>query len=336
MKAIELSEGWGLDHLQVTSRELREPGGDEILVRLHAASLNFRDLLMVQGLYNPRQPLPLIPASDGAGIVEACGPDVTAFAVGDRVMPHFFRDWIAGKPTKADLRTSLGGPLDGTLQQYMCAPQHAFVATPAHLTDVEASTLPCAALTAWSALVVQGGLRPGETVLVLGTGGVAMFAVQFAQMCGAHVIAMSSSDAKIAVLREQYGVEHTLNYREEPDWGRAVRDMTDGGVDHVIEVGGAGTLQRSIQAVRPGGTIYLIGVLAGASSQLDLVGVLMRNVRIQGVVVGPRADLESMNRAIAVNALHPRVDRTFALEETVTAFEYLRDQRHIGKVVVEL
>lgn len=336
MRAVEVQDGWGLDHVQIVDREVPSPGPGEVLVRLHAASINFRDWLMLQGRYNPRQRLPLVLGSDGAGVVEECGQGVTRFAAGDRVIPHFFRDWIAGQPTASELRTSLGGPLDGTLQEYFCAPEHAFVRTPEHLSDFEAATLPCAALTAWSALVSQGGLRAGQTVLVLGTGGVSMFALQFAQMSGAHVIATSSSDEKLAILRDRFGVTDTLNYRTDPEWGRAARRLSGGGVDHVVEVGGAGTLQRSIQAVKPGGIIHLIGVLAGASEQLDLTGVLMRNVRIQGVIVGPRQDFEEMNRAISANALHPLVDTTFALDDVSTAFEHLRDQKHMGKVVVEL
>lgn len=335
-KTIVVDGGWGLERLRVERREIATPERDEVLVRLRAASLNFRDLLMVQGKYNPRQPLPLVPGSDGAGVVEACGPDVTSFAPGDRVMPAFFRDWIAGPPTRRTLRTSLGGPLDGTLRQHICAPQHAFVTTPGHLSDAEASTLPCAALTAWSALVEQGGLKAGESVLVLGTGGVSMFAIQFAKLFGARVIATSSSNAKLDLLRTEYEVDELINYRDDPEWGRAVRDLSGGGVDHVVEVGGAGTLERSIQAVKPGGTISLIGVLAGAKSDLDLTSVLMQNIRIQGVIVGPRCHLESMNRAIAVNELRPRIDRTLPLDEVAAAFEGMQSQAHIGKVVIDL
>lgn len=336
MKVAEINSGWGLHNLQVVRREVPDPVGDEVVVRLRAASVNYRDWLMLQGKYNPRQPLPLVPASDGAGVVQAVGPEVTRFAVGDRVMPAFFRDWISGRPRTEVLRTALGGPLDGTLREYICLPQHAFVSTPHHLTDIEAATLPCAALTAWSALVAQGGLRAGDCVLVLGTGGVATFAMQIAQMCGARVVATTSSEEKMEILRGRFGVRDVVNYRDEPQWGQVVREMTGGGVDHVIEVGGAGTLAQSIRAVRPGGTISLIGVLAGGASQVNLTPVLMQNIRVQGVIVGPRDELEAMNRAFELHELRPVVDRTFALDDVRAAFEHLTEQRHIGKVVVEL
>lgn len=334
--AMIIDGEFGLQNLRAVERETPAPTGDQLLVRVSAVSLNFRDWLTVQGLYNPRQPLPLVPCSDGAGVVEAVGPQATKFQPGDRVTGAFFENWVAGLPSRSELKTSRGGPLDGMLQRYVCASEQSFVHTPAHLSDEEASTLPCAALTAWSALVWQGGLKAGDTVLTLGTGGVSMFAIQFAQMFGARVIATSSSDEKLAVLRDDFGVGDVINYRDDPGWGRTVRELTDGGVDHVVEVGGAGTLQRSIQAVRAGGTVSLIGVLAGTKSDVDLIGVLMRNVRVQGVIVGPRQQFEAMNRAIEINALRPLIDRTFTFDDTVAAFEHLREQKHMGKVVVKL
>ena len=336
MKVIELRDEFGIENLHVTTRPDTDPGPGEVRVRLRAASLNARDLMTVLGLYNPRQPLPLIPCSDGAGVVEAVGAGVEAFEVGDRVIAHFFRDWIAGEPSKAQIRTSLGGPLDGTLREVMVAPAHAFVRTPASLSNAEAATLPCAALTAWSALITQGNLQAGDTVLTLGTGGVSVFAIQIAQMVGARVIATSGSDAKIEMLRQRFGLTDVINYREEPQWGRAVRALTGEGVDHVVEVGGAGTLANSLKAVRRGGTISLIGVLAGVAEPLNLIPILMRNIRIQGVVVGYRQQLESLCRAIEVNGLSPVIDSTFALDDAADAFRHLASQAHFGKVVLNL
>ena len=337
MRVVQISGGFGLENLEVVERPVPSPGPGEVLVRLKQASLNYRDLLTVRGEYNPRQPLPLVPCSDGMGEVVEVGSQVERFAVGDRVSPTFFRDWIGGEPNTALLRTSLGGPLDGTLAQYMCAPEHSFVALPKHLTDAEGATLTCAGLTAWSALVTQGHLAAGETVLVQGTGGVSMFALQFALMHGARVIATSSADEKLEVLRDRFGVTDLINYRQDPKWGATAKAMTDGrGVDHVVEVGGAGTLEQSIRAVRAGGTIGLIGVLAGGANHVNLVPVLMRNVRIQGVIVGPRDAFEAMNRAIELHEMRPLVDRTFAMDEIVDAFRFLADGKHMGKVTIDL
>jgi NADPH:quinone reductase-like Zn-dependent oxidoreductase len=336
MRALELRNDWGIENLHLTERPEGAPGPGQLRVRLRAASLNARDLMTVLGFYNPKQPLPLVPCSDGAGVVEAVGDGVEDFAVGDRVIAHFFRDWIAGEPTRAQVRTSLGGPLDGTLREVMVAPAHAFVHTPASLSDAEAATLPCAALTAWSALITQGNLQAGDTVLTLGTGGVSVFAIQIAQMVGARVIATSGSAEKIEVLRDRFGLDDVINYRDEPEWGRAVRKLTDEGVDHVVEVGGAGTLANSLRAVRRGGTVSLIGVLAGVAEPLNLIPILMRNVRVQGVVVGHRQQLEALCRAIDVNGLRPAIDSTFALSEAADAFRHLQAQRHFGKIVVDL
>jgi len=339
MRVVQIGGGFGMEHLEVAERPDPVPGPHDVLVRMRQASLNYRDLLTVNGLYNPRQPLPLVPCSDGMGVVVETGSAVTRFAVGDRVSPAFFRDWIGGEPDSAALKTALGGPLEGTLTQLFCAPEHAFVVVPEHLTDAEAATLTCAGLTAWSALSTQARIGAGETVLVQGTGGVSMFALQFAHMHGARVIATSSSDEKLNVLREEYGVasDDLINYRDDPDWGKTAKALTGGrGVDHVVEVGGAGTLAQSIRAVRPGGTISLIGVLAGGADHLNLVPVLMRNIRIQGVIVGPRDAFEAMNRAISLNRMRPRVDRTFGMEETADAFAYVAAGRHMGKVTIDL
>lgn len=334
MKAWEIAEGFGLDHLRLAERPDPTPGPRQVLVELRARSLNFRDLLMVRGKYDPRQALPLVPLSDGVGEVVAAGDGVQRVKPGDRVCPIFAQRWIAGTPTKTELRSTLGGPLDGTLRERMVCDEEAVVHAPEHLSDVEAATLPCAALTAWSALVTHGAVKPGETVLVQGTGGVSIFALQIAKVLGARVVATSSSDEKLERARA-LGADETINYRETPEWGKAARALTGGaGVDHVVEVGGAGTLDQSIRAVKPGGTISLIGVLAGGAAPVNLTPVLMQNIRVQGVFVGHREAFEAMNRAIAHHGLRPVVDRVFPFAQAREAFDYLSSRQHLGKVCI--
>jgi NADPH:quinone reductase-like Zn-dependent oxidoreductase len=299
-------------------------------------ALNYRDLLMVRGLYNPKQPLPLVPCSDAVGIVAAVGPGVDRVALGERVATLFCQRWQGGEPSWERVRSTLGGPLDGTLAERRVLDQEGVVRVPEHLSDVEAATLPCAALTAWSALVTQGGLAPGDTVLVQGTGGVSIFALQLARLAGARVIVTSSRDDKLERAR-QLGAWAGINYVATPEWGKAARRLTGSrGVDHVIEVGGAGTLAESLEAVRIGGTISLIGVLAGGASQLSIIPIFMKGVRVQGILVGARDGFEAMSRAITEHALRPVVDRVFPFAESREAFAYLESGRHFGKVVVEL
>jgi NADPH:quinone reductase-like Zn-dependent oxidoreductase len=335
VRAWVVEGGFGRDHLRLVERPEPSPGHGELLVRLRAASLNYRDLMMVEGRYNPRQPLPLVPCSDGVGEVLAVGEGVRGFAPGDRVCPTFAPRWLAGEPDRERLRTTLGGPLDGTLRERMTIAAESVVRPPAHLSDAEAATLPCAALTAWSALVVHGRLRAGETVLVLGTGGVALFALQIALLHGARVVVTSSSDEKLERARA-LGAWETVNYRREPAWGKRVRELAGEGVDHVVEVGGAGTLAESLRAVRIGGTIHLIGVLAAGEAPLSIVPVFMQQVRIQGVLVGHREAFEAMNRAIAHHQVRPVVDRVFPFAEVATAFDHLAAGAHFGKVCIEL
>jgi NADPH:quinone reductase-like Zn-dependent oxidoreductase len=283
-------------------------------------------------LYNPKQPLPLIPCSDGAGEVVEIGPGVTRVKPGDRVATCFFQGWCAGKPAVHKVVTTLGGPLDGTLADYLLLREGGVVRIPEHLTDVEAATLPCAALTAWSALVTQGDVKPGDTVLVQGTGGVSLFALQFAKLLGARVIVISSSDAKLERARA-LGADHGINYRNTPKWGKAVRDWAGGiGVDHIVEVGGAGTLGESLQAIGLGGQVSLIGVLAGGSKDLNIMPILMKNVRVQGIFVGHREGFEAMNQAIATHRLKPPVDTTFPLEQAKEAFQRMEKGEHFGKI----
>lgn len=336
MKIYEIRQTFGFDHLLLGERPDPQPGPGQVLIRMRAIALNYRDILMVNGLYNPKQPLPLIPCSDGVGEVIAVGENVDRVTVGDRVATLFAQSWIGGPPHYDRLRSTLGGPHDGTLCEQMVLDQQGVVKVPEHLSDVEAAALPCAALTAWSALVTQGKLGPGDTVLVQGTGGVSIFALQLACLLGARVIITSSSNAKLEKAR-QLGSWAEINYLEEPQWGKRVRQLTDGvGVDLVVEVGGAGTLQQSLRAIRVGGQISLIGVLSGTTSDLDITPILMQNVRIQGILVGSRDGFEAMNRAIAQHQLRSVVDRVFPFDEAREALAYMAGGLHFGKVCIEL
>jgi NADPH:quinone reductase-like Zn-dependent oxidoreductase len=336
MRAFEIRKTFGLDALTLAERPDPIPGPGHVLVRVRAASINFRDLATVQGLYNPKQPLPLIPLSDGMGEVVRLGDGVTRVKVGERVAGSFFQRWISGAPDKAKLLSALGGPLDGMLADHIVLHEDGVVVVPHHLTDEEAATLPCAAVTAWRALVELGGLRAGDTLLVLGTGGVSIFALQFARMLGARVIVTSSSDQKLERARA-LGAAETINYKTTPDWEKKTRELTGGvGVDHVLEVGGGETFPRSVRATRIGGHISLIGGLSGLTTEVNLATILMQNIRVQGFIVGSRETFETMNRAIALNQLRPVVDRVFSFAESRAAFEHMAGQSHFGKIVVRM
>lgn len=337
MKVFEIKDRFGLENLTLGERDVPRPGAGELLVKMKAVSLNFRDLLTVQGMYNPRQPLPLIPCSDGCAEIVELGEGVEDYAVGQRVMPIFAQKWVSGRPTRGKLTSTLGGPFDGTLCEYMTLPAESVVRVPDYLSDAEAATLPCAAVTAWSALVVQGGIKAGDKVLVLGTGGVAIAAVQIAGMLGAEVIITSSQNEKLERALA-LGAKHGINYREVAQWGKEARKFTrEGeGVDHVIEVGGAGTLNQSIRSLRVGGQISLIGVLAGGMQEINVIPVLMQNIRIQGVIVGDREAFEDLMKAYALHQIKPVVDKVFPFEETRAAFEHVLDGAHFGKVCISL
>lgn len=336
MRAAEIRGGWGLDNLVLAERPDPVAGPGQVLVRVGAVSLNYRDLLTVQGVYNPKQPLPLVPCSDGAGVVEAVGPGVRRVKPGDRVCSVFAQRWLAGAPTRDKIRSTLGGPLDGMLAERVVLSEEGVVRTPEHLSDEEAATLPCAAVTAWNALVTEGRVAAGETVLVQGTGGVSLFALQLAKLLGARVIATSSSDDKLARARE-LGADEGINYKDVPDWGARAKELTGGeGVDLVVEVGGAGTLQQSLRAVRIGGRVALIGNLAGTSAEVPLTLIFMQRVNVYGILVGDRESFEAMNRAIAAHRLRPVVDRVFPLDDTRAAFEHMAAGRHFGKIVIGL
>ena len=334
MRAVVIDGEFGLDNLRVVQRETPDPGPGQVRLRMRAMSLNFRDLLTVRGHYNPRQPLPLIPCSDGVGLVEAVGDGVTRVAVGDRACPIFCQDWLDGPPDRDKVRSTLGGPLDGTLAETMVLEEHGLVVPPAHLSDVECAALPCAAVTAWTALFTEGELKPGQTVLVQGTGGVSIFALQLARAAGATVILTSSSDAKIERAR-QLGANETINYVEVPRWSKRVRELTDGrGVDHVVEVGGANTLEQSIQSTAIGGHVAVIGVLSGIKSPVAVTPILMGYLRLQGILVGHRGSFEALCAFLAEHEIHPAIDATFPLDEVKEGFELMGRGGHLGKIGV--
>jgi NADPH:quinone reductase-like Zn-dependent oxidoreductase len=333
MRAIELHQ-FGVENLVRVERDAPQPGAHEVVVKFHAASLNYRDLMFVRGAYNPRAAFPAVPLSDGAGEVVALGEGVTRWKVGDRVCPIFVQGWLEGRYNAEKARTTLGaGDLDGVLCDLGAFPEQSLVRIPDHLSYEEAATLPCAALTAWHALVEFCKIRPGETVLTLGTGGVSVFAIQFAKMHGARVIATSSSDEKLARVRE-LGADETVNYKTHADWEREVLRLTGGaGVDHVVEVGGAGTLGKSVESSRIDGRIALIGVLA-AGPGFNPISLLMKRVGLQGIFVGSRQMFEDMNAAVSLNQLKPVIDRTFPFDEAAEALRYMETGSHFGKIVI--
>lgn len=336
MKAYEIND-FGVENLSLVEREVPEPRRGEVLIRLRAASINYRDLMVVEGTYNPKMKRPAIPFSDGAGEVVAIGEDVSKWLVGDRVLPIFAQQWIDGDASEEKRRSSLGAGAywDGVLREFAVFDQEGLVRIPEHLTYEEAATLPCAALTAWNALMVSARIKPGDVVLTLGTGGVSVFAVQFAKMAGASVISTSGSDNKIAKLRE-LGSDDTINYRTREDWDTAVlENVGKTGVDTVVEVGGSGTLPRSINAVRIGGNIAMIGALTGAAS-FNPTSVFMKAIRVQGIFVGSRRMFEDMNRAIEVNRLRPVIDRVFEFTEVREALRHMKSGSHFGKNVVRI
>jgi NADPH:quinone reductase-like Zn-dependent oxidoreductase len=323
---------FGIDSLEFAERPTPQPGPGEVLVRVHAISINYRDLLMVKGLYNPKLKLPRIPCSDGAGEVAAVGEGVTCWKSGDRVAGIFMQNWLDGPLTPAKSKGALGGDIDGMLAEHVVLRHTGLVRMPEHLSYAEAATLPCAAVTAWNALAA-GNLKPGATILILGTGGVSIFALQLARTMGVRVLGISGSNEKLQRARS-LGLNAGLNYRETPAWDRWVLEQTGvEGVDLVIEVGGTGTLPRSLGAIRMGGVIAQIGVLAGAAESLPLALILHKQVRIQGIYVGSRKDFEEMNQAITLSGLRP-VAELFPWSQVREVMVHMEQAAHFGKLVL--
>ncbi len=336
MKAWVLRNAFGLDNLKAMDPPSEVLGTGQIRLKVKAVSLNYRDLMMIRGQYNPRQPLPLVPGSDACCEVVEVGTGVSRVKVGDRVIPIFAQSWLSGRPGHADRRSTLGGPLHGTFRPHMVVSEEAVVHAPEHLTDEDCATLPCAGVTAWRALFTEGGIGPGSRVLTLGTGGVSLFALELAKMAGAQVAITSSSDDKLTRAR-QMGADFTLNYIENPRWGRMVQEWAGEGVDLVVELGGAGTLEQSLSAVRPGGTVALIGVLDGVKTELALTRIFMSAIRVQGILVGNRDDLQALCDALTANPhVRPVIQHVFGWNDLPRAFETMAEGGHMGKLVVRM
>jgi NADPH:quinone reductase-like Zn-dependent oxidoreductase len=335
MKVIELRDDWGLAHIKPGTRPEPAAGPGQVVVRMAAASVNYRDYVVAhRGYGRLTGELPLIPLSDGAGHVVEVGDGVTRVAKGDLVCPTFSQTWFSGALREDDRGGSLGGPLDGVMQELMLVPAAALVKAPAHFSALQAATLPCAAVTAWHA-VTDAAVKAGDVVVTQGTGGVSLFAMQFARMMGALTIVTSSSDEKLARARAM-GADVGINYRTEPEWHRAVRQAAGGrGADLVIELGGAASLDQSLRAVRSSGTIALIGVLSGAQAELNLGRVVTQNVRLQGVTTGSRDMFEDMVRAIERHRLEPAIDeRRYSFDDTAAAIAAITAGQHFGKICI--
>jgi NADPH:quinone reductase-like Zn-dependent oxidoreductase len=334
MHAYQLPKAAGIDALAKVDLPAPKPGPRQVLVKVAACSLNFRDLAIVLGTYRMPVKPNLVPLSDGAGEVVEVGAGVTRVKVGARVAGCFFQRWVAGPPLADTHASALGGSIDGMLAQYVVLEEDGVVEMPAHLSFEEGATLPCAAVTAWHALAEHARIVAGQTVLVQGTGGVSIFALQLARLMGAQVIVTSSSDEKLARAKE-LGATHGVNYKTVPDWDKAVVELTGGGVDHVVEVGGPATLAQSLRAIRIGGRITMIGVLSGAA-EINPMAIFARRANLQGISVGSAQMFEAMNRAIAASGLRPIIDKVFAFDETPAAFRHLQSARHFGKVVIRV
>jgi len=327
---------FGIDSLVVVEKDAAAPGPGQVLVRVHAISLNYRDLMVVQGRYNLKLAMPRVPCSDGAGEVIAVGPSVTQWKPGDRVAGIFMQNWLDGPPSAAKTKGALGGDIDGMAATEVTLSEHGLVRIPGHLSYEEAATLPCAGVTAWNALFTTTETQPGHTVLILGTGGVSIFALQLAKMAGARVLGTSSSDEKLERVKA-LGLDAGLNYRTNPDWEKWAFEQTGGeGVDLVVDVGGSGTLGRAFRALKPGGVIAQIGVLAGVADQIDIRPIFAKQLRIHGIYVGSRANFLAMNRAIAQVGLKPVIDQVFPFAEFPAALRYMEACSHCGKIVVSV
>jgi NADPH:quinone reductase-like Zn-dependent oxidoreductase len=337
MRALQVTEPWGLDQLKVVEAPDPTPGPGEVLVRMRAVSLNYRDLLMVNGIYGRGTSTggAITPFSDGCGVVEAVGPGVTRFQVGDRVATMFFQGWIDGAPTLQKLSTALGWPIPGAGRELGVFSQEGLSKVPEFLTDEEVSTLPCAALTAWRALFEDAQPRPGDTVVLQGTGGVSIFGLQFAHAAGLQTIITSSSDEKLGRAKD-LGADVGVNYRQEPEWAKPVRAATGGvGADVILEVGGGGTIEQSMRAIRVGGHIAIIGVVAGAGNPFNPAGLIGNSAKLQGLSVGSRVMFEAMCEAIGQHHIRPVVDKVFPWTDARKAFEAMAGGEHFGKIVLK-
>jgi NADPH:quinone reductase-like Zn-dependent oxidoreductase len=334
MKYFEIAEPKGIESIKLKEGAVPKPGPGQVLIRVHAVSINYRDLAIATGHYGRGAKKPLIPLSDGAGEVVEIGKGVKRVRTGDRVAGIFMQDWIAGEMIPAYQESALGGAVDGMLAEYVVLDQKGVVPLPPHLSFEEGASLPCAAVTAWHALI-ESGLRPGATVLVLGTGGVSIFALQFAKLAGARVIVTSKSDAKIERAK-RLGASGGVNYTTHASWGDKVLELSGGGVDQVIEVGGTGTLGRSMNAVRMGGRVSLIGVLSGVGAEINPMPILAKQIQLQGVFVGSREMFESMNTAIGLHGLKPVIDKIFEFDQFHEAMNWVASGSHFGKVIVRV
>ena len=338
MKAMQIESEWGTENIKLANRPVPDPGPGEVVITIEAVSINPRDKVMAEGGYGRRGgSLPLVPLCDGAGVVSAIGEGVANLKVGDKVIPAYSRTWMTGTFQSDSFAGAHGGPLDGMAQEKVLIPATALVAAPKHLSAIEAATLVCAGTTAWNALVVQGGIKAGQSVLLQGTGGVSLFALQIAKMMDARVLITSSSDEKLERAKA-LGADHCINYHTVQDWHSSARQIFDGdGVDHIIEIGGSNTIAKSLRAIKPSGVISLIGILGGATSELELARVVTRNVRLQGVTVGSREVLENLAQAYELSGLHPTVDENhFAFDKLGIALDSLAAGQHFGKVVCKL
>ncbi|HEX4772196.1 MAG TPA: NAD(P)-dependent alcohol dehydrogenase [Bryobacteraceae bacterium] len=334
MKSFEITE-FGIDKLTIRDVEVPRPGPGEALVRLQAASLNYRDLMVVQGTYNPKLKRPMVPLSDGCGVVEDVGAGVTRVKAGDRVAPCFFQTWIDGPPSREKFAAALGGGIAGVLREYAVFREEGLVHAPEILTSEEVACLPCAGVTAWHALFEHTNMAPGGSVLIQGTGGVSTFALLFAKAAGFRTIVTSGSDEKLGRVRDS-GASHVINYREHPDWEEQARTLTGGrGVDNVIEVGGSDTLSKSFRAARTGGAVSVIGVLSGRDTGPGPGQILVSSLRVQGIYVGSRAMFERMNQAIEFHNIKPVIDRVFAWTDFPEALRYMEAQKHFGKICLK-
>ncbi|PBB65333.1 NAD(P)-dependent alcohol dehydrogenase [Mesorhizobium sp. WSM4312] len=335
MKAIELQAPGGIDNLRLVERPMPEPGRQEMIIKVKATALNYRDVEIARGSYHTAFALPLIPLSDGVGEVVSVGAEVTRFKVGDRVCGTFWQRWVGGSFAMAEPSYQRGGPIDGLLSEFARLDEQAAVLAPPHLSDVEAATLPCAAVTAWHALFTEGRLKPGETVLSLGTGGVSLFAVQFAAAAGARVIVTSSSDDKLTRAKA-LGAHDGINYRDNPDWSSAVLALTGGrGADHIIEVGGPQSFTQSLKASARSAQINVIGYLGGNEGSINPLDIFRRQVKARGIPVGSRESFEAMNRGLTVNRIRPVIEKVFAWKDAAAAFRYLEHGSPFGKVVLD-